>query len=199
MALTKITDPVLIRNFTPVADILPGTVLISGKRPEISTVRAFAGEKNVGVGYFGGEYEGIADGSIAAGDSVYYNMATGKVTKTVTGAYHLGYCLFAPAGCTNGSTVRILHAPNGTQLGDGVITPQEAVTLTAEAVTDSTSGTAANAVVAPASTDYTAAELTANFATLATVLNKAITDIGAITTALTAAGILEEAEAEGDG
>ena len=198
MALLKITDPVLIRNITPVADIMPGDVLISGNRPEISSVRASAGDKNVGIEYFGGIYEGIADGSISAGDSVYYNPVTEKITKSVANSYHLGYCTFAPAACTNGDTIRILHAPNGTKLGDGAckLTPQEAVTITATALTDSTGGTAGTTLAAPASTDYTTAELKNIIASFAATMNKLVTDIGTITTALTSAGVLEAAESD---
>ena len=114
MSLIKRTDPVLTRNYTPTKDLKPGDVVIVGNRPEICSVRAFSGEKNVGVGYFGGEYDGGADGALATGDEVYYNTATGKVTKTVTGAYHLGYVSYAPSDCADGDSICIIHAPNGT-------------------------------------------------------------------------------------
>ena len=112
--LLKTTDPVMVRNVTLSADVHPGDVLIFGNRPEICTNRGFAGERNYGVGTFGGEYSGTADGAIAAGDEVYYNKATGKVTKTVTGAKHLGFCTWAPSNCADGSEILIWHAPNGT-------------------------------------------------------------------------------------
>lgn len=116
MSLIKRTDPVFTRNYTPTKDLLPGDVVIVGNRPEICSVRAFAGEKNVGLEYFGGEYDGTADGTLSEGDEVYYNPATGKVTKTVSGSYHLGYVSFAPADCADGDKVCILHCPNGSTL-----------------------------------------------------------------------------------
>ena len=204
----------LIRNVTIPTNVLPGDVLISGKRPEISSVRAFAGEEAVGLEYWGGEYTGTADGPMSAGDSVYYAPVTGKVTKTRTGAYHLGYCTAAPEDCSDGSTVRILHAPNGTQLGDSGsggseggseggsgsegsnsgLTPAAPITLTQEALTDETGGTAAVTLLAPTnSATYTVTDLAANFATLAAQLENARTDIRAIRDALQTAGVIREA------
>ena len=215
MALYKLTDQVLIRNVTIPTNVLPGDVLISGKRPEISSVRAFAGEEAVGLEYWGGEYTGTADGPMSAGDSVYYAPVTGKVTKTRTGAYHLGYCTAAPEDCSDGSTVRILHAPNGTQLGDSGgsegsgggggseggsgsegngLTPAAPITLTQEALTDETGGTAAGTLLAPTnSSTYTVSDLAANFATLAAQLENARTDIRAIRDALQTAGVIRDA------
>lgn len=112
--LIKTTDPVMVRNITLTANVNPGDVVVIGNRPEICTNKGFAGERNYGIGTFGGVYEGTADGAIAAGDEVYYNSTAGKVTKSVTGAQHLGFCTWAPDGCADGSPILIWHAPNGT-------------------------------------------------------------------------------------
>lgn len=200
MALYKIADPVLIRNAKIAVDIRPGDVIITGNRPEISSVRAFAGDDNVGLEYFGGVYEGVADGSLSKGDECYYNSTTGKVTKTAAGAYHLGVVLFAPADCADGSEIKILHFPNGTQLGaNASVTPAAAVTPTQETLTDSTGGTAGTTLAAPASTDYTTAELKNVIASLAAQLAKAKADVTAIISALQAADLMATAEAEAEG
>ena len=200
MALYKIADPVLIRNAKLAVDIRPGDVIITGNRPEISSVRAFAGDDNVGLEYFGGVYEGVADGSLSKGDECYYNSTTGKVTKTAAGAYHLGVVLFAPADCADGSEIKILHFPNGTQLTSGGTqpTPATAVEQTQDTLTDSTGGTASTTLAAPASTDYTTAELKNIIASLAAQLAKAKADTAAIISALQTAGLMAEAE-EGEG
>jgi len=59
---------------------------------------------------------------------------------------------------------------------------QAAATLAAPVITDSTTGTtsATHVVVAPASTDYSAAELKANFATLIAEHNALRTDLAAV-------------------
>ncbi|MDO4584895.1 MAG: DUF2190 family protein [Planctomycetia bacterium] len=119
MTLLKIADPVLIRNVKLTQNVMPGDVIITGNRPEISSVRAFSGDDAVGLEYFGGCYEGVADGALTKGDECYYDPATGKVTKTASGSYHLGYVSFAPANCADGSRVTIIHVPNGTTLAEG--------------------------------------------------------------------------------
>lgn len=192
MALFKIADPVLIRNVKLTQDIMPGDVLLNGKRPEISSVRAFNGDDAVGLEYFGGVYEGVADGALAKGDECYYNFTTGKVTKTAAGAYHLGVVTFAPANCADGSEVKILHCPNGSTLGSaGDMTAAACVTPTQDELTDSTGGTAGTTLAAPAGTDYTTAELKVIIASLAAQLGKAKTDIAAVISAMQTAHLME--------
>lgn len=50
MALLKIADPILVRNVKLTQDIKPGDVIITGNRPEISSVRAFSGDDAVSLG-----------------------------------------------------------------------------------------------------------------------------------------------------
>ncbi|MBQ6107563.1 MAG: hypothetical protein IJK97_05075, partial [Thermoguttaceae bacterium] len=90
--------------------------------------------------------------------------------------------------------------PNGTQLTSGSTqpTPATAVEQTQDTLTDSTGGTASTTLAAPASTDYTTAELKNIIASIAAHLAKAKTDTAAIISALQTAGLMAEAE-EGEG
>lgn len=169
-------------DFVPVVDIVGGTFVQYDDEGHVglASYDIPAGKpghlrRNVIV-------RGVASVSIAIGESVYANNTTGKFTKTPTDLY-IGVRVpwkQSEPGDTTLIAVRMIDAGTGD-------VPVEKVAENVEALTDSTGGTASEsgALVAPASTDYSAAELKANFATIAAKFEEVLD-------ALKLAGIMEE-------
>lgn len=113
--IRKIAGNPLVVNMKPAEDMAAGDVLVVGNYPYVADAEYVSAVMyNVGLNYFGGEYETTdTDAAFAAGDEVYWNPSAKKLTKSVTGAVHFGRvitpCAKAGASCT------VLLTPNGTK------------------------------------------------------------------------------------
>lgn len=193
-------------NYTGETDLAPGSIVMFAGRPMISStgIKNHPSEKfNAGLAVGGGWYEincKAEAGALATYPDLYWDATNSRLTNSGNGLPHFGFAMNTGKTLASGAEGKIFayHSPNGTIGGaDGVptvvspITPASEVEQTQDTLTDSTGGTAATTIVAPASMDYTTAELKANFASLAAQLGKAKADIAAIISALQTADLME--------
>ena len=176
-------DPTTV-DFVPVANVSAGDIVQYDDEGHVgfSTYDIPAGK--LGALRIGVILRGLVKNavSIAVGERVYYN-ATNKYFTKDTSDLFVGYRVpWKQSAPGNTAWIAVKMVSQGT--GNS---PETAVAENVAALTDSTGGTPseAGAVVAPASTDYTAAELKANFATI-------VANQNAVIAALKGAGLMEE-------
>lgn len=175
-------------TFTAAAATACNAVVKKGSLVGITKENTASGDQ--GLAYFGCPVSvfsfalnATADAAKTAGTKVYLN-STGKVVFTAGDGNTLIGVLWEAVAINDTECEVAL------QFGGLDITAAASVTATQAALTDSTGGTATATIAAPAADAYTAAELEGIFASFAKELNAARTDVAAVISALTAAGLM---------
>ena len=196
-------------NYSGDSDLAPGSVVMFAGRPMISStgIKNHPSEKfNAGLAVGGGWYEincKAEAGALATYPELYWDATNSRLTNSGNGLPHFGYAMNTGKTLASGAEGKIFayHCPNGSIGGsDGVptvvlpITPASEVTPTQDTLTDSTGGTAGTTLAAPASTDYTTAELKNIIASLAAQLGKVKADVAAVISALQTVDLMEDGD-----
>lgn len=102
------------RDYTPLADVAAGDVVVVGNRPFVAH-RAIPATQLGALATFGGVYRleksGSAGPNIEDGDEVYWIEGTNLATNVADGNVHFGPAV-GDAG-PSASSVRVAHQPSG--------------------------------------------------------------------------------------
>ncbi len=162
-------------DYTPSADVAAGDVVILGNLVGVAL-------RDIAANTLGAlQTAGIFDiekvaGVMAVGTLIYWNTSVKKATTTAGTFKCMGKIVIEAADADETARIKLSS--------DAEISPITSGDAVAD-LTDSTGGTAAAELVAPAASDYTADELKANFASLAAKFN-------ALLASNRAAGVVEE-------
>lgn len=97
---------VLTMNYTPVADVNAGDVVVVGDIPAICVRPILAGQLG-GLNISGGTYKVAGDAAIAAGTPVYWVDASNKVSATAGANKYFGIAVEACTG--DGDEFEVAH------------------------------------------------------------------------------------------
>lgn len=104
-------------DYAPGADVPAGEVIVLVNYvvvPHLALKNGVKGSVAIGKGI----YECTADGALAAGDKVYWNDTTNKVTKTAAAGArkHFGFVAPDSSAAADGNKVKVIHDPDGTTI-----------------------------------------------------------------------------------